>query len=132
MKPRTRELFTFLRARAADAVPSLRGVKLARCAEADRDHAASPRQFMHVGHRPKTVCYAGATEALAPQWKAGLIAHELGHLAAIGARKRHTEKDADRIGGVLTGLTVKRRGPCNLEWANGPSRPFRGAEPAHA
>ena len=114
--------FAALKRHAVAREPSLRLVRLVPCAEADREHAASARQFMHVGHRRNVVCFARATEALDFPWQVGLVAHELGHLAAIGwGLADHYEEDANRIGGDLCGVTVTFAGPLRLERAEPPA-----------
>jgi hypothetical protein len=65
--------------RAFEAVMGYRpGVKL--CPAADRDHARDPRVYAHTKHIEGVICVAHAFESLTPAEKAGITAHECGHL----------------------------------------------------
>lgn len=120
---RLRRIFEELRERAGRVAPWLRHVRLERCRAADREHAESARQHMHVGHRPGVVCHANAARRLDAAWQRGLVAHELGHLA-VGLDRSHDERDADRVGGLVAGVRVERRGPRSLEWAEDRAMPL--------
>lgn len=78
-----------------------------RCPRADADHRRRRRQYAHVGHRAGVICVAGAFTRLPWRHRAGLLAHELGHLA-LGDRA-HSERDADRAARQLFGLRVGYR-----------------------
>lgn len=112
-----RAIFEVVRERGGKLVPMLHSAKLVQCPEADREHAASWRQFAHTNHHDHSICYSGALEDLEDGWKLGIIAHEFGHVMAIGLDIRHTEEDANRFGGVIVGTRVSFRGPHRLEWA---------------
>jgi hypothetical protein len=106
--------------RASTKDPSLAGVRIKRCPDADQDHAELVRNFMHVGHKPGVICYAGAAEDLKLPWQVGLLAHELGHLSAMNDDREHSENDANEIGSLLTDTRVHWRGPMLVEWAKPP------------
>lgn len=115
----TRKVFAACRARAGKLLPALKRARMSPCRIAEAEHAAKERQFAHVGCRKNTICYARAAHHLPREFKAGIIAHEFGHLAARGARIRETERDADEIGSAVCGVRIRRKGP-NLEWAKLP------------
>lgn len=78
------------------------------CADADREHADSPRQYMHTlcADAPRgVVCVARAARRLSDANLRALFAHEFGHLA-LHPRK-HTEHDADAWASELLGTTVR-------------------------
>lgn len=121
LPPRSEKLWKTLRARAAKIDPLLSKVALLPCAEADKEHARSKRQYAHAWHRPRVVCHAKAFSSLPIENQIGILSHELGHCYAITQRLRHTEEDANRLGSFLTGLEVKFSGPDRLERAEVPS-----------
>ena len=109
---------------ASDKIPELAGVRARRCDEADEEHRQSSRQYMHTNHRDLVICYAKETECLSSSFMAGLIAHELGHIALImlgytssEEAEDHTEDQANVMGFWLTGLPVFWRGKKRLEWS---------------
>jgi hypothetical protein len=111
-------LFLLIRARGTWLVPGLKKVKISRCKVADSEHEGRWRQFMHYGHEDRTVCYAKAAEDLEPEWKIGLIAHELGHATAdLLGIMNHSEEDANRLGSSILGEKVEYKGDHRLEWA---------------
>lgn len=116
------ELFSLIRGRGLVLVPQLSRFKIARCALADGEHRKSHRQYMHMNHHQDTICYAAATKNLEIEWQIGLLAHELGHAVAflVGQEKKHTEEDANRLGGKILGSAVIFKGPESLEWARVP------------
>jgi predicted HD phosphohydrolase len=115
------------------------------CPVADREHAAHPRIFAHVGHRPGAICIAGAfRHELPDNFVFAILLHELGHLALMP--QAHSERAADREGSRIGGVTVVRRswGPYQrLEFVTTPElaaarravsrltdyRPLRGVAP---
>lgn len=61
--------------------PWLSRVRMAYCAQADREHRKSWRQFSHAGHKKDVVCWArAASRELADSEVDGIAAHELGHV----------------------------------------------------
>lgn len=116
-------LFALIRERGAELIPLLARVRLRRCPDADLEHTARWRQFMHYGHLTDTLCYASATEKLDLEWKVGLVAHELGHAAAdlLGFWVKHSERDANRLGSAILGAQVRYRGEHKLEFAETPA-----------
>lgn len=78
-------------------------VRVRHCKDADRDHRTSIRQYAHVGHRKNVICVAKAFYKLPEKIRAGLVLHELGHLAGATG-----EKQADRLATKLFGIKVKR------------------------
>lgn len=100
--------------------------RLYQCPQADREHRESDRQYMHVGHLSNAVCFAKATHALEPEYKLGLLVHEMGHLGMCGwqhegCAKKHTENQANQEGERLTGIRVVFHGPKALERSEVPS-----------
>mgnify|MGYP001562475383 CR=1 FL=1 len=97
------------------------GTKLQSCEQANDEHAASARQFMHAGHRKNTICYAHATLSLARPWIIGLLVHEFGHLVLGGPNMdlpKHSEQAANEAGEAATGIKVVFKGPLRLEWSD--------------
>lgn len=95
------------------------------CPMCDKDHVESDRQYCHVGHRPHTVCFAGAISKLPLSYQLGLAVHELGHMILQGPnmdgpKRRYTEGDANDAGGRAVGIKVHFKGPKTLEWAKLP------------
>ena len=74
------------------------------CADCDREHARSPRQFCHVDHVPDTICLARAAQRLPLDNLLGLLAHELGHLLA---GDDPSEELADRLGSEAIGHHIR-------------------------
>lgn len=74
------------------------------CGEADAEHAESMRQYAHTYHRAgNVICVAQAFFDLPPKIKAGILFHEMGHLAgAVG------EQAADRLIEELMGIQIHR------------------------
>lgn len=116
------------------------------CSQADAEHAAHPRVFAHVGHKAGVICIARAFRSYLPDnYVYAILLHELGHLALL-TDTGHNERDADRHGGELAGVTIRRRswgGLRNLEYVSTADlvaarrvvhqltdyRPLRGTEP---
>lgn len=86
--PRVAAAFSRCVRLASAKLPPLAGTRAAACPMADREHAASWRQFMHTFHRPGVVCFARAaeTELFEPELL-GMLMHEFGHLAAARLRR---------------------------------------------
>lgn len=110
--------------KASTKIPELFSLRAVHCNDADDEHRESFRQFMHTNHRRHLICYASAAESLPSSFKAGLLVHEIGHLALImlGYRdsenaESHTEDQANVMGYWLTGLPVFWRGEKRLEWS---------------
>ncbi len=88
-------------------------VKIRYCSTADTEHKKSVRQFAHTGHYANTICLARSFKQLPANFRKGILAHEMGHLHY--GKKRHTEKDADKVFGV----TRRNYGPAKrLEYKN--------------
>ena len=118
---RIRRVFRALSARARSVHPQLGEISFRRCLDADKDHAALSRNYMHVGHYPNTICYASATGDLSLGYQTGLIVHEIGHLVAMSMGMEHGEEDANNIGTAATGIPVEWRGLQVLEWSEPPA-----------
>jgi hypothetical protein len=87
------------------------------CADADRDHEKSLRQYAHVGpHGDNVICVAAAFLDLPREHRDALVAHEIGHLIAY---PDGSEAAADAAFKVLTGVTIRYKdgphGDC-LQW----------------
>lgn len=78
-------------------------IRVKHCKDSDKDHAKSIRQYAHVGHKPNVICVAKAFYKLPSKIRAGLILHELGHLAGADG-----EQQADRLATKLFGIKVRR------------------------
>lgn len=69
------------------------------CELAEKDHRRSKRQYAHTYHHPRTICVCKAFWDLPKELRAGVLAHEIGHLLfdLLGAPdpKDHTERAAD-------------------------------------
>ena len=102
---------------AAVGMSSHVDVKL--CPQAEAEHAASKRQFCHIGHTKirHTICYARSADNLGVNWQVGLVLHELGHLALRDVGIEHTEEEANFIGGAMLSIPVAFKGPLMLEWS---------------
>lgn len=99
----------------------LQFVQPLRCGAADREHAASERQYAHARHRFLRVCYAGRIDRLALPWKLGIALHELGHLIAGGPSVReHSERAANEAAEEVSGLRIIYKGRLDLEWTRPP------------
>lgn len=83
--------------------------KLHNCTLAEKHHSIRQRQFAHVFHKPGTICISKALYGLPPEYQAGILLHEIGHLAAQRQNGKHTEKDADLFGYLVSGIRIKRR-----------------------
>jgi hypothetical protein len=61
-------------------------------------------------------------DELAVEWKAAIIAHELGHAAAdlLKLFRDHSEEDANRLGSAILESKITFEGPKRLEWATIP------------
>jgi hypothetical protein len=81
--------------------------KLQKCNLAKRHNQSACRSFAHVFHKPNVICLAPEFETLPDCFKVGILLHELGHLA-YRADEPHTEKDADFMGYVLSGVKIDR------------------------
>ena len=82
-------------------------VLLRTCPQAQLEHAKSRRQFAHVFHEPNQICVAPEFYDLPDTYKAGILLHELGHLAH--GDKPHSESDAHLVGSVISGVKIHRR-----------------------
>ena len=85
-----------------------RKIKLVICPMAARHNAKAARQFAHVFHVKNSICIAPKMLDLPPEFIAGILLHEIGHLALVDTDS-HTETDADRFGFYLSGVKVYRR-----------------------
>ena len=112
-------LFRAIKRRAVARNPKLKPLRLRVCKGAEREHAKRWRQFAHVGHKRNVLCYARAMNALPATEKVGILVHEMGHVSAIAAGKRHTEAQANRIGTAMTRVPVRFAGPHRLERSPG-------------
>ena len=80
--------------------------RLRHCEVADRDHVKRKRQYAHTWHiDDKTICVAKAFFSLPIEHKAGLIAHEIGHLL-IGPEE-HEEYEADLAAMRKFGVVIR-------------------------
>lgn len=115
----TRSVFHFVRAKARRVDQSLEKVTLRFCPEAAGEHSKRDRQYAHFNHLPDTICVAPQIEVLELPWKLGLMAHEFGHALAFKRKgEKHSEEDANRMGGQIIGTPVIFKGPQRLEWAD--------------
>lgn len=128
MTTRPSEVLATLVGMAADRNPTrgawLYMMETDHCKLCDADHAEEDRQYMHVGHVDRTICYASATLELGLPWVLGLMIHEIGHLWLVDAGRKHTEGEANEAGRLITGIRVQFKGPRVLEWAR-PTAEFR-------
>ena len=98
--------------------PLLRSVRLyPSCREIQKERAETPRYFMHVLHRPNTVCTWGPdAEDLPTHHLLGLLLHEFAHLA-----NEKGELGSDVWAAVNWGVAIQYR-PCRsvreLEWVS--------------
>lgn len=81
--------------------------RLQQCRLAKQHHRASCRQFAHVFHKPNVICLAPEFADLPAAYQAGILLHEFGHLT-YREDERHTEKDADTMAYVLSGVRIQR------------------------
>jgi hypothetical protein len=97
--------------------PWLKTVRVRRCVMADREHRKSWRQFMHVGHvhGTLTICYAKAADKLPWENIMGLLAHEIGHLAADEPGEKLADETAKNLFGWK--ILYDER---NVEWMRAP------------
>lgn len=72
---------------------------------ADSEHERSRRQYAHVFHLPATVCVSRAIVELPPNYKLGILAHEVGHLIA---GPEASEEEADRAASDAGGFEILR------------------------
>jgi hypothetical protein len=86
----------------------LKKIKLHLCDLAEEHHHCDARSFAHVFHRKNQICINTAFYRLPDTYQAGILLHELGHMA-LEEEGRHTEADADRMGYYLSGVPVRRR-----------------------
>jgi hypothetical protein len=82
-------------------------IKVRMCERAELEHEENSRQFAHVFHHPNEICVAHQFYDLPQIYRAGILLHELGHLAWDG--QKHNEGDADRMAFYLSGVKVLRR-----------------------
>lgn len=91
--------------------------KVKLCPLAKKHHKESARSFAHTFHRAKTICVTPEFYDLPQTYKLGILLHEFGHIALEG--QEHTEKEADDIISIMSGVDVQRRtyrGMRNLEY----------------
>lgn len=81
--------------------------KIRLCPRAHNEHRASTRQFAHTLHRPGVVCVAPAFYDLPAEFQAGILIHELGHIALAG--QKHNEHQADIMGSIISNVEITRR-----------------------
>ncbi len=80
-------------------------LKVHHCQVAQKDHDESVRQYAHVFcRRDKGVCVARELWDLPKDHRAGIIAHELGHLLA---GPRGSEQDADDAFERVSGYKIR-------------------------
>lgn len=82
-------------------------IRLEICPRAAQEHAESGRQFAHTLHKPGVVCLAPEIFSLPQCYIAGILIHELGHVALAGMQ--HTEEQADIMATIISGVAVQRR-----------------------
>lgn len=92
------------------------------CAQCDREHEESDRQYCHVGHVRGVICFAAAIDELPLGYKLGLAVHEIGHIMLEGpnfdSKHRYTEQDANDAGCEATGIRLEFKGKKTLEYAD--------------
>jgi hypothetical protein len=94
----------------------MRTYPVQHCTSADREHAASCRQYAHVFHRRGVICIARAFHRLPETNRLALLLHECGHLLA---GPRGGEDAANNAITRHTGIPVYYRDGPNgreLEW----------------
>lgn len=96
-------------------------IRVRYCKDADKEQAASKRQYAHTGHVACRICVAAAFFGLPRGYRAGLLAHEFGHMSPVHDPK-HSEYDADAAAHWLLGVqiqykTTKKYGH-KVEWLN--------------
>jgi len=87
------------------------------CPLADREHAASLRQYAHVFHRTNVICIASAFAGLPETHQLGIALHEVGHvLAGERASERAATRAVERESGIrIEYLDSSSHGDA-LEW----------------
>lgn len=77
------------------------------CPLARKHHQESARQFAHVFHRKNIICVTPEFYDLPQTFRVGILLHELGHIAFQDYK--HSEREADNIIRVISGVQVFRR-----------------------
>lgn len=97
-------------------------MKITICPIANKEHKASKRQYAHSYHKPGVICVAKAFMDLPGGYKAGILAHEYGHVVAdLRSLGKWDEDLADFLAKKLLKIKMTRidsPNGKNLQWTS--------------